>query len=99
VILSILIVLCHREMGAAVLLTYLWLKRGPRRAIVLGLVLGEFCLLIYTRGLMSAAPELRIAYFLDHASNLWRIFSPIDSARAAKNATTAAGVSLFRVNT
>jgi hypothetical protein len=74
VMLSVLIVLCHREMGAAALCTYLCLKPRLWRTIGPGVALGQVLILLYTRGLMSAPPELRIAYFLAHASDLWRIF-------------------------
>ncbi len=75
VVLCVLMLLCHREMGAAVLLAYLCLKK--RRAwqpIVLGLVLGETALFIYTRVLLSSVPASRTAYAVGHASALWNIF-------------------------
>ena len=74
VVLSVLIVLCHRELGAAVLLACLCLQRRRWRTIGLGIAIGQILLLIYTQGLLSAPPELRIAYALEHASDLWRIF-------------------------
>ncbi len=74
VILCALMVLCHREMGAAVLVAYLFLKRRSWRAIVLGLALGEIALLAYTRVLLSSVPESRITYAVSHASMMWSIF-------------------------
>jgi hypothetical protein len=74
VMLSALIILCHREMGAAALCTYLCVKGGQWRTIGLGLVFGEALLGLYTQGLMSAPPQLRVTYFLQHAADLWRIF-------------------------
>ena len=73
-VLCVLMVLCHRELGAAVLAAYLLLGRGSWRPIVLGLALGETALVAYTQLLLSSAPESRAAYAVSHAAIFWNAF-------------------------
>ena len=74
VVLCVLMVLCHREMGAAVLVAYLCLKRRGWRTIVLGLAVGETAIFVYTQVLLSSVPASRTAYAVGHASTFWNMF-------------------------
>jgi hypothetical protein len=74
VILSVLMVLCHREMGAVVLIAHICLRPRTWQTIGLGILLGEAALLVHLHLLLSAVPTSRSAYALSHGFVLLDIF-------------------------
>ena len=73
-ILAALVVLCHGELGAAVLVGYALLTPLDWRSVVAGLGVGESALFIYTHRLLSAVPLSRSAYAFSHLSDLASVF-------------------------
>jgi hypothetical protein len=70
-ILATLMVCCHRELGAAVLIAYLCLDTQPWRSVGAGLLVGELALLAYTQHLLPAPPQSRAEYWLAHRTELF----------------------------
>jgi hypothetical protein len=73
-VLSALMILCHAEMGAAVLCVDWCLTRRRGTAMAIGLIAGEAAVYAYTHFLLSPMPASRATYALDHMAELWRIF-------------------------
>jgi hypothetical protein len=73
-VLASAMVLCHAEMGAAVLFVYLCLERRRWPAIMAGVIVGETAVFTYTHFLLSPEPISRATYALGHWPDLWRIF-------------------------
>jgi hypothetical protein len=70
-VLAALTVLCHRELGGAVLLSYALLHRDRRGAILLGGSAAALAITIYTQVLLSQAPSSRLDYAVLHAGPIW----------------------------
>ena len=73
-LLSALIPACHRELGAALLLVYVFLRPSSWKIVLPGLIVGEAAMAAYTQLLLSPAPASRLDYAIANAERLWRIF-------------------------
>jgi hypothetical protein len=66
-----LIVLCHRELGGAVVLSYALLHRERLGAILFGGAAAALAVTVYTQVLLSQAPSSRLDYAVLHAGAIW----------------------------
>jgi hypothetical protein len=74
-LLCVLMVSCHREMAAAMLIGYLCLEPERWAPVVAGLAIGEGSGLIYTDWLLQPPPVSRVAYAIAHTREHWRLVS------------------------
>jgi hypothetical protein len=70
-ILSAAMILCHRELGVAMLIAHAILRREGL-AIALGALTGVALSYVYTNVLMDVAPQTRVDYMIAHARGLVR---------------------------
>jgi hypothetical protein len=70
-VLAGLTVLCHRELGGAVLLSYSLLHRKRRAAVLFGGAAAALAVTVYTQVLLSQAPSSRLDYFVLHGGAIW----------------------------
>jgi len=69
VILCALMILCHRELGAAMLLAHV-LVSGEGMAVAAGAAAGLGLSFFYTNSLLDVAPQTRLDFMIGHASGL-----------------------------
>jgi hypothetical protein len=68
-ILCAAMILCHRELGSAMLIAHV-LVRGEGIAVAAGGVVGVALSYLYTNALMDIAPQTRVDYLIAHARGL-----------------------------
>jgi hypothetical protein len=68
-LLGALMVLCHRELGTAMLVAHVLVRRDGAAAIA-GAAAGLIVSMVYTNVLMNAAPATRMEYALTHARGI-----------------------------
>lgn len=68
-LLCALMILCHRELGAAMLLTHV-LVRGEGMAVAAGAAAGLALSFFYTNSLLDIAPQTRLDFVIEHARGL-----------------------------
>jgi hypothetical protein len=74
-LLALAMTLCHSEMGAAILLAYVFLHRSRWRPIAAGVAVGEILVWSYTHLWLTPVPESRTSFLLLNLAGAWQTFA------------------------